>query len=85
MKILRSFSFLFFVLFVFTAAISAVDAAPPTPEPSDGKYKNFYSDGWFGTYALREFDKVAPTPGVNWFVEDAQDWLARAQRDGWVV
>lgn len=52
---------------------------------ADGRYKNFYSDGWFGTYALREFDKVAPVPGVNWYVDDAQDWLSRAQRDGWVV
>ena len=57
-------------------------AAPSTVED---RYKNFYSDGWFGTYALREFDKVAPAPGVNWFVDDAQDWLARAQRDGWEV
>ena len=85
MKILRIFSYLLLVLFAFTAAISAVAANPAPPAPSEGKYKNFYSDGWFGTYALREFDKVAPTPGVNWFVEDAQDWLARAQRDGWVV
>lgn len=85
MKILRVFSYLLLILFAFTAAISAVAANPAPPAPSEGKYKNFYSDGWFGTYALREFDKVAPTPGVNWFVEDAQDWLARAQRDGWVV
>ncbi len=62
---------------------SAVEAA--TSSPVQEQYKNFYSDGWFGTYALREFDKIAPVPGVNWFVEDAQDWLARAQRDGWVV
>jgi hypothetical protein len=33
----------------------AVAASPP-----ETRYKNFYADGWFGTYALREFDKVAP-------------------------
>lgn len=49
------------------------------------KYINFYSSRWFGTYALMEFDRIAPAPGVNWFVEDAQDWLGRAQREGWVV
>lgn len=52
---------------------------------AEGQFKDYYSDEWFGTYALREFDKIAPVPGVNWFVEDAQDWLARAQRDGWVI
>lgn len=56
-----------------------------TAESADDWYKSFYSNGWFGTYALREFDKVAPPPGVNWYVDDAQDWLARAERDGWVV
>ncbi len=85
MKILRKFRVLLVVTFTLVAAISGVAANPPASAPTDGKYKNFYSDGWFGTYALREFDKVAPTPGVNWFVEDAQDWLARAQRDGWIV
>lgn len=69
------------VFMLLGAAVSVVSAA----EPADGKYKNFYSAGWFGTYALQEFDKVAPAPGVNWFVEDAQDWLGRAQREGWVV
>lgn len=83
MKKLRNFSFPLIFAVVFLLVFSAVEAAAPVP--SDGKYKNFYSDGWFGTYALREFDKVAPTPGVNWFVEDAQDWMARAQQDGWVV
>ena len=53
--------------------------------PAEGRFKDFYSDAWFGTYALREFDKVAPPPGMNWYVEDAQDWLARATREGWVV
>lgn len=57
----------------------------PVAEAADEWYKNFYSNGWFGTYALKEFDKIAPAPGVNWFVDDAQDWLARAEREGWVV
>ena len=65
--------------------LTGVCSAAPAGEMSEGRYKNYYADGWFGTYALREFDKTAPPPGVNWFVEDAQDWLARAQREGWVV
>ena len=85
MKILRNFIYIYLFLFLFAAGVSAAEVTNTVPASNDGKYKNYYSDGWFGTYALREFDKVAPTPGVNWFVEDAQDWLARAQRDGWVV
>ena len=72
-------------LIVAAGVLSTADAATNPVAAPEGRYKNFYSDGWFGTYALREFDKIAPVPGVNWFVEDAQDWLARAQREGWVV
>lgn len=68
-------------LFLLMGLCSTALAATPPEE----RYKNFYADGWFGTYALREFDKIAPAPGVNWFVDDAQDWLSRAQREGWVV
>jgi hypothetical protein len=81
MKTLRVSIVLCLIIVLCGFSVSIVNAATA----SDSQYKNFYSDGWFGTYALREFDKVAPAPGVNWFVEDAQDWLARAQRDGWVV
>lgn len=85
MKILRNFIYITLFLLLFAAGVSAAEPTNTMPAGNEGKYKNYYSDGWFGTYALREFDKVAPTPGMNWFVEDAQDWLARAQRDGWVV
>jgi surface antigen len=85
MKILRNLMCFYLFSFLFAAGIFAAEATNTIPAGNDGKYKNYYSDGWFGTYALREFDKVAPIPGMNWFVEDAQDWLARAQRDGWVV
>lgn len=81
MKMLRVGIVLCLILVLCGFSVSIVNAATT----AESQYKNFYSDGWFGTYALREFDKVAPAPGVNWFVEDAQDWLARAQRDGWVV
>ena len=80
MKMLRTAFALCLLGIVGVFAISTLEAAPPLP--ADGQYKNFYSDGWFGTYALREFDKVAPDPGANWFVEDAQDWLERAHREG---
>jgi len=89
MKSLRALVILCLLGTVCILAQSTVEAvapaSPAAPAAPEERYKNFYSDGWFGTYALREFDKVAPTPGVNWFVDDAQDWLARAQRDGWVV
>ncbi len=51
----------------------------------EGNYKNYYSEKWFATYALKEFDKVAPPPGVNWYVSVPQDWLSRATREGWIV
>jgi len=82
MKMLRIFATLCFVVSAFLFGFSQVEAATA---PDEGIFKNYYSDGWFGTYALREFDKIAPVPGVNWFVDDAQDWLNRAQREGWVV
>lgn len=91
MKMLQSLIALCLIGLICNSAPSSAEAAEPsmtppaTPSVTEERYKNFYSDGWFGTYALREFDKTAPPPGVNWFVEDAQDWLARAQRDGWVV
>ncbi|MHC1759060.1 MAG: hypothetical protein AB9917_06085 [Negativicutes bacterium] len=72
-------------LIVVLCGLSYLSVNTATAAAVESRYKNYYSDGWFGTYALREFDKVAPSPGVNWYVEDAQDWLARAQRDGWVV
>lgn len=94
MKILRTVILALFFGVAGSLAIPGIEAAttdstaataPVAAPAEDGKFKSFYSDGWFGTYALREFDKVAPAPGVNWYVEDAQDWLARAQREGWIV
>ncbi len=74
-----------FCLFSLVCSLGIPSVGATAQAKVEGKYKNFYSDGWFGTYALKEFDKIAPAPGVNWFVDDAQDWLPRAQRDGWVV
>ena len=83
MKMLKTLVTLCLIGVVCLFALHTAEAA--APPVTEERFKNFYSDGWFGTYALREFDKVAPAPGVNWFVEDAQDWLSRAQRDGWIV
>jgi hypothetical protein len=83
MKSLQALFTLCLIGIICVFSFSPVESAAGSPP--EEHYKNFYSDGWFGTYALREFDKIAPVPGVNWFVEDAQDWLARAQRDGWEV
>lgn len=82
MSKLRYFAVVLWVVFTFLSGASHSMAQAPTEE---GRFKAFYSDGWFGTYALREFEKIAPPPGVNWFVDYAQDWLPRAQRDGWLV
>ena len=82
MKMLRFQATVCLAVLAFLFGFSPVDAAT---SPEDGRFKSFYSDGWFGTYALREFEKIAPAPGVNWYVDDAQDWLPRAKREGWVV
>lgn len=82
MNKLRTFAAMLLVAIACLSGILPAMAATPQEE---GKFKEFYSDGWFGTYALREFDKVAPPPGVNWFVDYVQDLLPRARREGWQV
>jgi len=47
------------------------------------RYKGF-REFWSFTYMLKEFDKVAPTPGVNWQGAVAQ-WLVNAEKGGWVT
>ena len=79
MNRLRNFAAMLLVVFTF---LSGISPAMAVTAPDAGKFKAFYSDGWFGTYALREFDKIAPPPGVNWFVDYAQDLLPRAEREG---
>ena len=63
---------------------------PPVEPPNSstirpGFYKNFYSDSWYGTYVLKEFDKIAPAPGVNWYIDSVQDWLPGVANAGWVI
>jgi hypothetical protein len=47
------------------------------------RYKGF-SDAWWGTWMLREFDKYAPAPGVNWH-GSMVNWLVSAKQAGWQV
>ncbi len=46
-------------------------------------YKGFPDDQCTG-YSAREFDKVAPSPGVNWR-GNAGQWYDNASRAGWNV
>jgi surface antigen len=46
-------------------------------------YKGF-PGGYCTWYAAKEFDKVAPSPGVNWH-GDAQDWYINASIQGWTA
>lgn len=41
-------------------------------------------DGICARYAAQEFEKLAPSPGVNWLSYN-YDWVIQAQRNGWVV
>lgn len=41
-------------------------------------------DGICARYAAQEFEKIAPSPGVNWLNYN-YDWLIQADSAGWVV
>ncbi len=41
-------------------------------------------DGICAKYAAQEFEKIAPSPGVNWLNYN-YDWILQAQQSGWVV
>jgi surface antigen len=51
-----------------------------TKEP---RYKG-YGEYWGPAYLLKEFDKVAPEPGVNW-KGNVDKWIDNAQAAGWVT
>ena len=44
-------------------------------------YKGF-RESWWATYQLKEFDKIAPDPGVNWS-GNILTWLNQAVQAGW--
>ena len=46
-------------------------------------YKGF-REYWSTTYILKEFDKIAPAPGVNWHGH-VETWLTAAQKSGWLT
>lgn len=46
-------------------------------------YKGFYG-GYCTSYAARQFDKAAPSPGINWR-GNARTWYAHASAAGWRV
>lgn len=41
-------------------------------------------DGICARYAAQEFEKIAPSPGVNWLNYN-YDWLIQAEAAGWGV
>jgi len=45
--------------------------------------KGFYG-GYCTSYAARQFDKAAPSPGINWR-GNAKTWYAHANAAGWQV
>lgn len=52
----------------------------PSEEPL---YKGF-SEYWWSTYLFKEFDKIAPAPGVNWH-GNPFSWVDSAKAAGWVT
>ncbi len=58
----------------------SLESQMATKEPS---YKGF-REYWSITYILKEFDQIAPAPGVNWHGK-VTDWLVNAQKSGWVT
>lgn len=59
--------------------ISIVDQMN-TKEPL---YKGFH-EYWQFTDLLKEFDKIAPAPGVNWH-GNVNNWIKNAQKSGWIT
>ncbi len=43
----------------------------------------YYVYHWCTYYAAREFEKIAPSPGVNWIGHDANEWFKEADENGW--
>jgi hypothetical protein len=54
-------------------------------EAAAGEHYKSFDAAWCVTYALKEFDKNAPQPGVNWDGEDITQWVAKAADKGWVT
>lgn len=52
-------------------------------EKKEPTYKGF-REFWSCAYMLKEFDKIAPMPGVNW-TGKVGDWVNNAEKAGWVV
>jgi CHAP domain. len=50
-------------------------------QKKEPKYKGF-NKYWPVAYDLQEFDKIAPTPGVNWHGSVGQ-WVVAADQNGW--
>lgn len=56
---------------------------------SNDKYKNV-AENWWPAFVLKEFDKVAAAPGVDWTQEMktpgvVDEWIDKAAAKGWVV
>jgi surface antigen len=47
------------------------------------RYKGFL-EYWGPAYMLKEFDKIAPNPGVNWR-GNVTNWMGNAQTNGWIT
>ena len=47
-------------------------------------YYKGYKDSWAPSWVLRQFDKAAPAPGVNW-KGSVYDWMQNADASGWLT
>lgn len=52
-------------------------------EIKEPRYKGFF-EYWAPAYMLKEFDKVAPEPGVNWKGK-VSNWIDNSQKAGWIT
>ncbi len=50
-------------------------------DPLPAIYKG-YNESWGPTFVFKEFDKIAPPPGVNW-IGDVYDWFEQAGLSNW--
>jgi peptidoglycan DL-endopeptidase CwlO len=84
-KILNSFSGYKFIGYIWPVLKNDYNQNPqkyPSPKiDTDPRYKGF-RENWYGTPILKEFDKIAPAPGVNW-TGPTYSWITGADIKGW--
>lgn len=83
---------LILLLYQMPAFARYYTAAEDYGKTSEMLYKGFPQD-WHLAYFLKEFDKIAPAPGVNWTYGTSKrnsgpqtiEWVVAAKEKGWIV